>query len=561
MIPYPIAPSNRGGNRFARSAGPSLFRIFAGFCLMAVAVGLAILVRVPMGTWLALVALYAAAFIEPWRRPAPRLGLGFAWVASLTAWGSFVLCAGTVAALDLYFVLLVTLVAAAIAVTTWQQSAELRAGWNRLSLAWGVAAATIWTATAYTRNLQGEFLASLAVCAGLVIAAKRWGRLPFLMVQVANTLLLFLVGLPLADLALRLQDHRGPPGATSGRYYSYEFAKENPAAFARWWNGFLEEWSALRKRITRPDPTGAKPFVLRPNSEGKMFESQVRINNLGFRGPDISVEKGNAYRIVALGESTTFGHTIAASDVPWPEVLQQLIRERLSPERPVQVINAGIPSYTLRWNLERLEREILPLRPDLIISYHGYNGFMWLQPALPPTHGPGPPPYRERPLKLLADCEYRLKVLHYRRARSTAVRPGPQVPSDPMATEYARAYEDLIQIARTNHLRLVLANYAMAVNSGSDPDVIAFYRAAFPHVLSQIRANQTHSQIVGELVRRHPEVLAVDTHPGLDGQHDQFIDLVHFTGAGERRFADTLFRAMLPALKQDLQAAKVSADP
>jgi lysophospholipase L1-like esterase len=314
----------------------------------------------------------------------------------------------------------------------------------------------------------------------------------------------------------------------------------------------VDEWRVLQKEICAPDTLGLAPFLFRPGTEGMMFQSRVRINNLGFRGPDIQREKGNAYRIVTLGESTTFGHTINADDVSWPRVLERMIREELKPRRPVQVINAGIPSYTVRLNVRRLAKQILPLKPDMIISYHGYNGFMWLNPALPPSHGKGPPPYEERPLKLLADCEYRLKMMAYRRSRLAPVAVTDRMPADPMQTEYARAYRDLFRSARTNGIQLVIANYAMAVNAQSDPDVVNFYRAAFPQVLSQIKANAVHSQIVAELAEAYPEIRLVDTHPGLDGEHEKFIDLVHFTQEGREQLARVMFHAIMPVLQDEL---------
>ena len=41
---------------------------------------------------------------------------------------------------------------------------------------------------------------------------------------------------------------------------------------------------------------------------------------------------------------------------------------------PIEVVNAGTEAYTLEDNLERMRRDILPLKPDLIVSTHGMNG-------------------------------------------------------------------------------------------------------------------------------------------------------------------------------------------
>jgi lysophospholipase L1-like esterase len=284
-----------------------------------------------------------------------------------------------------------------------------------------------------------------------------------------------------------------------------------------------------------------------------MINCPISINSLGFRGPEIPAAKEGAYRIVALGESTTFGMTIQAEDKPWPEVLEQIIRQRLKTRRAVQVINAGVPAYTISDNLYRLPREILPLQPDMIISYHGANGFSLIDSAVLPPLGPAPPVYRERPVKLAADAEHRLRMLLFQhRARGRNV-PAAALATRPLETRYAAAYRQLIQCARTNSIRLALANFSMAVNEASDPRVVDFYRGGGTRAAyALMRANAVHSLIVRQLAAENPEVCFIDTHPHLDGEHEKFIDVIHFTGEGERQLAENIFAGISNILRQEL---------
>jgi lysophospholipase L1-like esterase len=230
-----------------------------------------------------------------------------------------------------------------------------------------------------------------------------------------------------------------------------------------------------------------------------------------------------------------------------------MISQRLNPRRPVQVINAGVPGYDLENNLGRLEKDILPLRPDMIISYHGINGFHLIAPP-PMQHYTGPA-RKERPISLLADCELRLKLMLWDHRRVHDPADFSLAVDEPMETAYARAYRQLVQCAQTNHFRLVVANFSMAVNSQSDPDLIRFYSHRFPTAAWDIRANEIHSSIVRQSALQHPDVIFVDTHPHLDGEHDKFIDLVHFTQAGRQQLAETFFAAIRTALKEDLDRA------
>jgi lysophospholipase L1-like esterase len=290
---------------------------------------------------------------------------------------------------------------------------------------------------------------------------------------------------------------------------------------------------------------------LRPNGKVEFFHSHISINSKGFRGKEFAEPKGNTYRIVALGESTTFGFTMNPEDKPWPLILEQMIRERLTPDRPVEVINAGIPGNNLSENVNRVRREILLLKPEMIISYHGANGFRFLYEGLPPVRGKSPPVYKRRPMKLLADLEHRLALRDFLKREFAIKSPHPTA-LPPMETEYARAYRELIQIARTNGIRLVLATYSMAVNVRSPAAAVEFYEEVFPVIRWQVEGNSTHTAIVKQLIQENPEIGYVDTQPNLDGHYEDFIDVMHFAPSGEAQMAETMFGGIRKFLDQDL---------
>jgi lysophospholipase L1-like esterase len=294
---------------------------------------------------------------------------------------------------------------------------------------------------------------------------------------------------------------------------------------------------------------------LRPGAQGTLIESHISINSRGFRGREIADPKGQTYRIVALGESTTFGYTINPEDKPWPELLEQLINRELKPARPVEVINAGIPGITLPENLNRFSDDILPLKPDMIICYHGINGFQLLDKAMPPLRGKPPPVYRKRPLPLLADCEYRLKLLAYQHTRGARGSSRPPTFSNLLDTEYARAYCSLIDIARTNNIRLVLANFPLAVNQQSPPELVEFFSRRHKRTDWYIRANAAHGMMVEELARAHSEVSFVNTRPHLDGEEEKYIDLMHLTQEGDRQLAWTFFDGIRDMLETELKGS------
>ncbi len=423
--------------------------------------------------------------------------------------------------------------------------------WKLLVTVWAILAGSIWVTAGYLQNRSLLFHGGLLFCAGLVVLCLFWFKPPWLITQALFSLLLLLLGLPVVDFFIRPQ-HELHQVSPSSHPYSLSVGKHDPEAFARWWRYYLEQWDRMAGSLFIPDPAHALPFKLRPGGVGFLCESRITINTQGFRGAEFFPSNPKPFRIVAIGESTTFGCTLEQNDRPWPELLQALIQEHLHPRRTVEVINAGVPAYDLGHSVYRLPREILPLKPDLIISYHGVNGFRFLHDALPALTGARPPAFEPRPLKLLADAEYRAKLLYFRNHNFSRTVRNTLKFQDPMDSEYARLYRELLHMCRTNQIKLAVANFSMAVNSKSPLDAIQFYRAGSPSVFWQIRANELHSQLV-EKIAQSPNVYFIDTHPQLDGANEKFIDLVHLTQPGRQQLAENIFTALRPVLEESVK--------
>lgn len=490
--------------------------------------------------------------VAPGRRSiAWRRGLILAWLCTAGLVGGLSLTT-TRTWWEAYYACLAWLVSAAIAVAGWgTPHPSLRRSWQGLLALWTLAGVVLWIGAAWLQNQAPAFYIGLVFLMAWLLLVRIKMEMPMSFKLGLHAMMMLIVALPLVDrLIPPAPVYRVPTTDTVKTTFIPAIAKKDPSAFSQWWSHYQEQWNLMARDIFMRDPGGFLPFRLRPNSHGFLFRSPISINSLGLRGPEVPAVKGATYRIVTLGESTTFGCTLKPGDMPWPELLEKLIRDRIHPSRPVEVINAGVPAYDLQDNLHRMDDEILPLKPDMIISYHGYNGFKLLSGSLPRSKFRRPPPlYKPRPLRLLAQAEYRLKMGFY---KARAVLTAPPLLENPSETDYARAYRQLIQVSRTNHIQLVLANFSMAVNHASSPEMVEYYKSGFPIVRWEIRANRVHSLIVKDLADAHPDVVFIDTHSNLDGVSDQYIDLVHFTQAGRQQLAETIFAGIENRLETDL---------
>jgi hypothetical protein len=104
---------------------------------------------------------------------------------------------------------------------------------------------------------------------------------------------------------------------------------------------------------------------------------EVGINELGFRGPDVGEKAAGTLRVITLGASSTFGYG-SRDEETYPAYLAQLLNEDC--DRPVEVLNLGIPHLDSNSVLALMLNEALPLEPDVVTYYGGANDTLLAKP-------------------------------------------------------------------------------------------------------------------------------------------------------------------------------------
>lgn len=100
------------------------------------------------------------------------------------------------------------------------------------------------------------------------------------------------------------------------------------------------------------------------------------LNAAGFRTHEFAPKPPGVYRILALGDSCTFG-VIGLTYVsePYPRALERRIAERAGPGR-VEVLNAGQGGYGTWHGVMLLRSKLRGLDPDLITVRYGWNDLL-----------------------------------------------------------------------------------------------------------------------------------------------------------------------------------------
>lgn len=118
---------------------------------------------------------------------------------------------------------------------------------------------------------------------------------------------------------------------------------------------------------------GDPPFIdLRPDFEvthtGLIMKStpiRYRINKNGFRGKEYSKDPPkNVFRIIALGDSNTFGFGVSEGQ-DYPSRLEYHLNQ--ASNTPIEVLNFGIISLNMNDILFRLKTKAMSFKPDLVL--------------------------------------------------------------------------------------------------------------------------------------------------------------------------------------------------
>jgi lysophospholipase L1-like esterase len=156
----------------------------------------------------------------------------------------------------------------------------------------------------------------------------------------------------------------------AGDMYSQILDNELPVESAEWLNYFCEA-KYVRYKM-KPNVS-----VVVANSVNRLeLEKGVKIhlksNSQGFRTREIPFRKPkNVYRIVFLGDSTTFGWGVNQNE-RFSRYLEEILNSSKQKIR-YETINLGMPGYTSSQGVSLFNRYVLKYSPDMVILSFGAN--------------------------------------------------------------------------------------------------------------------------------------------------------------------------------------------
>lgn len=196
----------------------------------------------------------------------------------------------------------------------------------------------------------------------------------------------------------------------------------------------------------------------KPSWEQRIGDVLVIYNERGLRDRPILPKADGEYRILALGDSATFGWGVPQNQI-FPFRLEQLLQSRL--QRPVRVINSGVGGYNTVQELTYFKREGVELQPDLVMLTYVENDIEENKGPFKPKTGfslrglslPGIVVEISRKLWLyrLADHTYHYALHKQMEGESSKLFQGGQGWSDSMS-----ALDELIATCEANNIALIV---------------------------------------------------------------------------------------------------------
>ena len=195
----------------------------------------------------------------------------------------------------------------------------------------------------------------------------------------------------------------------------------------------------------------------------------VRINSLGYRGHDVSLQKAaGELRVLAIGDSFTYGDFVD-DELTLPAQLEKQLSRRCN--RPVTVINAGVGGTTIDTHLEMMRRGWMA-SPDIVLLTFSENDVTdlrdsaWVRLAANRRAKSRFPLSIAYPvLRHLAVWHFGLEVRARIRARHAPPAPASASPGeerseiDALRTEYRRLLLELAAEVHGRQATLVLAAF------------------------------------------------------------------------------------------------------
>jgi len=292
---------------------------------------------------------------------------------------------------------------------------------------------------------------------------------------------------------------------------------------------------------------------LRIATPGGVFGG-IRINSMGFRGPEIQQPKPpNTVRIAFLGSSTTYCADVSSNDLAWPHLVTKAVQET-SPSRAIDYVNAGVPGYGVDDLIKALQYRVGSLQPDVVVIYEGHNDLSFNSFQLAVKQGIAS---KRTEQTLSWPTKYSLlwylveKNLMILKQQRTSEQSGKlKFDEAELVEPFHRELRDLVTRSQAAAKLVALVTFSTQIRPEQSPEqqtkaaVTSLYYMPYMSVQDLLRAYRAYNEVVRQVAEETGALLITEEN-SIPGDTVHFVDSIHFTDEGSRAQAQRVANGLI----------------
>ncbi|HEY4475829.1 MAG TPA: SGNH/GDSL hydrolase family protein [Candidatus Paceibacterota bacterium] len=278
------------------------------------------------------------------------------------------------------------------------------------------------------------------------------------------------------------------------------------------------------------------------------FYKLYEINSHGFRGSEFSVQKpAGTFRIIALGDSTTFGLFVDEAETYYKRLEKMLAKDFAPLKLRIEIISAGMPGFTSYQGYQLFKKELRRYDPDMILVYFGITN-EFNRSAYTDREYAGM--ISESPLENLAKKSRLAALIHSGAVKAKLFQAKKLIPSqgDRLRVPPMEFLTDLIDIQRLAFQSQVAPVFIVPTYKSTQ---LKSYPIAFQYA-GMLRFLSEFFPVVDIWRNFEERELAIDS---------LFVDEVHLNPQGHELMAEILYPVLKSEIKKFFRSDGLSTKP